>query len=52
MLIRDKGGSTLFTSIFCWVRRFPKVLWKRDLEMREWVLDTASLITFVGGSAS
>lgn len=52
MLIRDQGGSTLFTSVFCWVRRFPKVIWKRNVEMREWVLDTASLITFVGGSVS
>ena len=49
LLARDGNGSTLFTSVFCWVKRFPKVMWRREVQVYEWVLDTSSLSIFVGG---
>ena len=52
LLIRDRGGSTLFTAVFCWPKRFPKVIWKKEVEVREWVLDTSTLYGFVGGTSS
>lgn len=51
-LLREKNGSTLFSAVFCWVRKLPKTSWRKEVEMREWTLDTSGMIAFVGGLSS
>lgn len=51
LLLKDGNGFTLWSSVFCWVKKLPKTVWKKDVEVREWTLDTSRLIGFVGGLA-
>lgn len=51
ILLRDQNGFTLWSSVYCWVKKLPKTVWKKDVEVREWTLDTGRLLGFVGGIA-
>lgn len=49
ILARDHSGRSLFTSVFGWVKRFPKTVWKKDVALWEWKIDTATLSIYMGG---
>jgi hypothetical protein len=50
ILCRDDSGRALFASIFGWVKRFPKAIYRKDITGREWQIDTASLEVYLGGN--
>lgn len=50
VLIRDALGATLVSGESAWVMKQPDVTFAKTSEDREWVLDVASLDTFVGGN--
>jgi hypothetical protein len=50
VLARDHSGRSLFAAAFCWVKKFPKAVWKKDVALWEWSLDTTSLTVYTGGN--
>lgn len=47
---KDGSGRSVFSSQTAWVKKLPKTTFKKDVEMREWVIDCGSLQIFVGGN--
>lgn len=50
ILARDHSGRSLFATPLGWIKKFPKAMWRKEVEIREWVLDTISLSIYVGGN--
>lgn len=49
-LARDLSGRSVFATPFAWVKRYPRAEYKKTVGTWTWVLDTASLLVFVGGN--
>lgn len=49
-LAKDGTGRSAFTTDFCWVKKFPKVVYKKGVAFFEWTLDCANLAIFIGGN--
>lgn len=50
VLARDHNGRALFAAVFGWVKRLPKTVWKKDVAVWEWVIDTTTLSIYAGGA--
>lgn len=50
ILCKDGSGRSKFSSDSGWVKKFPKVSWKKDVQVYEWTIDCTSLDIFVGGN--
>lgn len=50
MLIRDRGGSTLYTASKCWIMQPPDVSFDREATAREWVFQCADFVRFDGSN--
>lgn len=52
IVIESHGGTTMYTSGQCWIRKRSRVSYARDIESREWSLQSISpnLAGFVSGS--
>jgi len=52
MMVRDRGGLSIFTSDSVWISKFPDESYDRETTAREWVLDgtVSSVGRFVGGN--
>ena len=48
--VTDLSGRSLIMSAFGWIRKMPKSSWDKSVGTREWVLDLANLVMFVGGN--
>ena len=46
----DGTGRSAYFADTCWVRKFPKTVWKRGVAFWEWTIDTGSLDVFIGGA--
>lgn len=50
VLAKDGSGRSVFSSQTAWVKKFPKVTFKKDIEVYEWIIETGQLQVFVGGN--
>lgn len=50
ILVKDIGGRTTFISAFGWVKKPPAAEFGKEIANREWVMDTADMDVFVGGT--
>ncbi len=50
VIVRDSQGNSLHTCEQAWIVKAPDAGYGKDLENREWVLETHSLTTFSGGN--
>lgn len=50
VLVRDANGNTLAVADTAWIRKLPVSAFARDAGEREWIIDCADLVMFVGGS--
>lgn len=50
ILARDQSGRSLFASPLAWVRKYPNVVWQKDVAAWEWVIDTVTLTFYLGGN--
>lgn len=50
VLCKDGSGRSVFSCDAAWVKKFPKYGLKKDVEIREWVIDCSALDTFIGGN--
>lgn len=50
LLIKDKGGTTLFAAEKCWIQKPPNASFDRTATSREWTLATDKLERFDGGN--
>lgn len=49
--VKDLLGTTTLFGAYAWVKKTPVVAMGKELTNREWMLDIASIETFVGGNA-
>jgi len=49
-LAKDASGRSVYASDFCWVKKFPKVVYKKGVAFYEWTIDTGTLDIFIGGN--
>lgn len=49
-LAKDGSGRSAFATDTCWIRKFPKTVWKRGVAFWEWTIDTGALDIFIGGN--
>jgi hypothetical protein len=50
LLIKDNNGTTLHAAETAWITKFPTAEFDREAGSREWVIETDSLQSFVGGA--
>lgn len=50
ILAKDESGRSVFSSQTAWVKKFPKVTYKKDVEVWEWVIECGQLNIFIGGN--
>jgi Protein of unknown function (DUF3277) len=50
ILIRDNLGTTLVSALTAWFQKFANVEDGKEVANRVWVLETDTLLTFVGGN--
>jgi len=50
VLIKDLTGTTTLFAAHGWIRKVPDVELGKDIGTREWVIDTADMDVFVGGT--
>jgi hypothetical protein len=50
MIIRDRGGSSIYTAAHCWISKSPDVKFDRAPTPREWMLECADLVRVDGGN--
>jgi len=50
LMIRDRGGQSLYTATECWISKPPDVSFDREPTTREWTLRVADLIRNDGGN--
>ena len=43
LLVKDLSGDTLLEAAFAWVRKPANVTYAKEVETREWIIDTADL---------
>lgn len=48
--VKDLRGSTMFASSTAWVTKFANVSFGKEIESREWTIETADGLFFVGGN--
>ncbi len=51
-LMKDNSGTTLAAAEKCWIAKLPTQTYGREAESREWVLETAALVSHVGGNTA
>ena len=49
-LVRDRGGTAIYTASKCWISKAPDVSFDRDAVGREWTLQCADLLRFDGSN--
>jgi hypothetical protein len=52
LLIKDALGTTKILSGYAWVKKPPGVSYGKEVAVREWLLDIASITYFVGGNSA
>lgn len=50
MLVRDRQGTSLYTSLACWIAKPPDVSFDKEATPREWTLECDQLVRFDGGN--
>jgi len=50
VLVKDLNGNSLYTGAKCWLRRYPKSDFGKEVSTRTWTIDTSKMIPFIGGS--
>jgi hypothetical protein len=50
VILKDNSGTTIVSSGAGWIRKPPTSGFGKEIENREWVIDMASTIFFVGGN--
>ena len=50
ILIRDNLGTTLISALTAWIQKFANSENAKEVSNRVWILETDSLLTFVGGN--
>ena len=50
LLIKDNSGNTIASAPHAWIKKMADVEFARDITMREWTIETDSLVEFVGGN--
>jgi hypothetical protein len=50
IMIKDLNGNTLLQAPIAWIRKLPVTEFADEASGREWVIDCAQLIKFVGGA--
>lgn len=51
LVVSDDNGNTKVFSDAAWIKKLPTTSFGTELEDREWVIDCANLVVFVGGSS-
>lgn len=49
--LKDNLGSTVCSALTAWVQKYPKIGFAKEVETRQWVLETDEIDIFVGGNA-
>jgi hypothetical protein len=49
-LAKDVSGRSAFATDVCWVKKYPKTVWKKGVAFWEWTLDCGNLEIFIGGN--
>ena len=49
-LMKDNSGRTLFAAEKCWITKMPTTTFSREVESREWVLETDAMVAHAGGN--
>jgi hypothetical protein len=52
VLVKDGNGRSVALSGYAWIRKLPDQDYGKEISNREWVMDTADLDIFVGGSTA
>jgi hypothetical protein len=47
---KDGNGRSVFSAQNGWVKKLPKAGYKKDVDMREWVIDTDAMDITIGGN--
>lgn len=50
VLFKDNSGRTLATALTAWVQKVPDTEFAKEVMTRTWVLETDSLVIFIGGN--
>lgn len=51
VLLKDNNGTTLATGQEAWIRKYANSEYAAEMSQREWIIDVANLIMFVGGNS-
>lgn len=51
-LCKDGSGTSVVAAEQAWIQKLPKVVFAKDVEMREWTIRTGNLKVVVGGNNS
>jgi hypothetical protein len=49
--LKDNLGTTIVAAQTSWVQKYPKIGFAKDVETRQWVLETDDISIFVGGNS-
>jgi hypothetical protein len=50
-IVKDNSGRTLCAAEKAWITKPPSTTFSREVEAREWVLETDTMVWFVGGNS-
>lgn len=50
LLIKDRQGTSVYSSAKCWISKPPSVTFDRDAKERTWTIRCSNLIRFDGGN--
>lgn len=50
-LIKDQRGNDIYFTADSWIRKMPRVVYKKGIEMRAWEIRSGHLNMFIGGAA-
>lgn len=48
--LKDNSGRTIATALTAWVQKYPKTTFAKEIESRQWILETDDIEIFVGGN--
>lgn len=50
VLAKDTSGRSAFATDFAWVKKFPKAVFKKGVEVWMWEMDCGNITIFMGGN--
>lgn len=51
VVVKDTRGNDLHLAPQAWIQKVPQAVYRKGVEMREWVIRTANLQSVLGGAA-